>query len=374
MNFFSSKTSGNSKILNEDIMKMAKEKIKSQGYQLESEAAEQASNSARKLPNQSAQSSSSVSYVFLGVLASLAGTGSFFLMRPLLDESEDITKLPLLSRLYQRAYLRVMGWYKYMVDPDTDSLLPEPFPPGHPMYRKKTLLLELDKTLIYSSWDKDKGWTVAKRPWADYFISYLAHFYEIVIFTSQTPFYAAPIIDKLHAASHGGIMYRLYRDSSRYNISTGDLVKDISILNRDPAHVILMDPEKSHYESTQPENAILVPEWKGDANDTWLLDMIGFLEMVATNDVSDVREVLKNFPEGKEIPKAYSERIAAVYRSRREEYEKSVKNAQKHTSNNGNGSGGAPAEGIWATTSRAVASLFGFQPAVVSYNCFFSIL
>jgi import inner membrane translocase subunit TIM50 len=73
------------------------------------------------------------------------------------------------------------------VDPVEDRILPDPYPPNHDFYRPYTLVLELDKSLVYSSWDKDHGWKTAKRPYLDYFLSYLAQYYELVIFTSQTP-------------------------------------------------------------------------------------------------------------------------------------------------------------------------------------------
>ena len=75
-----------------------------------------------------------------------------------------------------------------MVDPDTDRLLPDPFPPGHQLHRPLTLVLELEKLLVAKHWDREQGWTVAKRPWADYFLAYVSQFYEVVIFTSETPF------------------------------------------------------------------------------------------------------------------------------------------------------------------------------------------
>ena len=48
-------------------------------------------------------------------------------------------------------------------------------------------------------------------------------------------------------------------------------------MNRDLSKVIIMDSNPNAY-SLQPENAIAVPPWKGDPNDTFLIDILPFLE------------------------------------------------------------------------------------------------
>lgn len=55
------------------------------------------------------------------------------------------------------------------------------------------------------------------------------------------------------------------------------LVQDLSILNRDPARVLYVSGHA--LETTlQPENAVPIKPWKGDTEDTELLDIIPFLE------------------------------------------------------------------------------------------------
>ena len=51
----------------------------------------------------------------------------------------------------------------------------------------RTLVLDLDDTLVHSDWTRGRGWRTFKRPGADDFIRQLAQYYELVVFTSQLP-------------------------------------------------------------------------------------------------------------------------------------------------------------------------------------------
>ncbi len=68
-----------------------------------------------------------------------------------------------------------------------------------------------------------------------------------------------------------------------------------------------MDTEPSHAK-LQPENAIILPKWKGDPQDKGLVSLIPFLEFVGA-DPKDTREVLKSF-EGTDIPSEFARREA----------------------------------------------------------------
>lgn len=119
-----------------------------------------------------------------------------------------------------------------------------------------------------------KGWQTVKRPGVDYFLAYLSQFYEIVLFTSQPLYTAAPVAEKLDP--YGAYLpYKLFRDSTRY--VDGKTVKDLSYLNRDPSKVVVLDINEEHV-ALQPENAIVVKPWAGTAGDKGLVDLIPFLE------------------------------------------------------------------------------------------------
>jgi mitochondrial import inner membrane translocase subunit TIM50 len=84
------------------------------------------------------------------------------------------------------------------------------------------------------------------------------------------------------------------------------LLQDLSYLNRDLKKVIIIDTD-AHHVKHQPENAIVLPKWKGDPNDQTLIQMIPFLEYLATMGFDDARTVLKSF-EGKYIPAEFARR------------------------------------------------------------------
>lgn len=95
------------------------------------------------------------------------------------------------------------------------------------------------------------------------------------------------------------------------------MAQDLSYLNRDLSKVILIDTDPSHA-MLQPENAIILPKWKGDPNDRELVNLIPFLEYVATMGLTDTRTVLKSF-EGKHIPTEFAAREAVARKKFEEE-------------------------------------------------------
>ena len=46
-----------------------------------------------------------------------------------------------------------------------------------------TLVLDLEKTLVSSTWDRKYGWRHAKRPGVDKFLLDMAQYYEIVLYS-----------------------------------------------------------------------------------------------------------------------------------------------------------------------------------------------
>jgi len=85
------------------------------------------------------------------------------------------------------------------------------------------------------------------------------------------------------------------------------LFQDLSFLNRDLSKIILVDTEQSHAE-LQPDNAIIIPKWKGDPKDKGLVSLIPFLEFVGA-DPKDTREVLKSFQDT-DLPSEFARREA----------------------------------------------------------------
>ena len=124
---------------------------------------------------------------------------------------------------------------------------------------------------------REHGWRTAKRPGVDYFLAYLSQFYEIVLFTSQPPYTAIPIVEKLDPHMIY-ILYKLFRDSTRYH--NKQVIKDLSYLGRDLKKVVMLDTNPKHF-SAQPDNAIHMQPWTGSRADTDLVGMIPFLEGIS---------------------------------------------------------------------------------------------
>lgn len=124
--------------------------------------------------------------------------------------------------------------------------------------------------------------------------------------------------------------------------------QDLSYLNRDLAKVIVIDSNAQHVRA-QPENAIVLPKWTGDAKDKELVSLIPFLEYIHTMSYSDVRKVLKSF-EGKHIPTEFARREAIA----RAEFNKQLEaERRKHPHKGKSG-------------MAALGGLFGLKPQNMS--------
>ncbi|KAL7620804.1 mitochondrial inner membrane protein required for protein import [Parahypoxylon ruwenzoriense] len=225
----------------------------------------------------------------------------------------------------------------YYSEPAFDKLLPDP----DPMFeRPYTLCIGLEDLLIHSEWSREHGWRVAKRPGVDYFLRYLSQYYELVLFTSVPYAIAEPLVRKLDPFRF--IIWPLFREATKYK--DGEIVKDLSYLNRDLSKVIIIDTKASHVRN-QPENAIVLPPWTGDPKDKELVSLIPFLEYIHTMQYKDVRDVLRSF-EGKHIPSEFARREAIA----RSEFQKQFE-SHKRTRQSGMG---------------ALGSLLGLKPSNMS--------
>ncbi|KAI9287788.1 HAD-like domain-containing protein [Umbelopsis sp. AD052] len=168
---------------------------------------------------------------------------------------------------------------------------------------KKCLVLDLDETLIHSSFkfisnpdyivpveieNQYHNVYVLKRPGVDEFLKVMGQLYEIVIFTASVAKYADPVLDILDI--HKVISHRLCRDSC-YN-HKGNYVKDLSQLGRDLASTLILDNSPASY-IFHTSNAVPVSTWFNDPHDTELTDLIGFLtDLTVVDDVTQVLDTL----------------------------------------------------------------------------------
>eukprot|EP01114_Cavostelium_apophysatum_P013352 TRINITY_DN3216_c0_g1_i1.p1 TRINITY_DN3216_c0_g1~~TRINITY_DN3216_c0_g1_i1.p1 ORF type:complete len:257 (-),score=64.59 TRINITY_DN3216_c0_g1_i1:375-1145(-) len=178
------------------------------------------------------------------------------------------------------------------------ALLPAPIPS---MKGKKCLVLDLDETLVHSSFkpipnpdfivpveieEQIHKVYVLKRPGVDNFLRDVGVHFEVVVFTASLSKYADPVLDLLDI--HKVVKYRLFREAcSNYK---GNYVKDLNRIGRDLKHSIIIDNSPTSY-LFHPENAIPVETWFDDENDTELDELVPFLRDIA--NVDDVRTTLE---------------------------------------------------------------------------------
>jgi len=198
-----------------------------------------------------------------------------------------------------------------------------PFPTRKtPFHLPKTLVLDLDETLIHSTsrpifasgsggsgllglggfGKRNKGaghvvevvlggrstlYHVYKRPFVDYFLRKVSGWYTLVIFTASMQEYADPVIDWLDAG-RGILEHRFFRDSCT-QLPNGSYTKDLSIIEDDLSRVCLVDNSPISYRVNEA-NGIPIEGWTHDPSDEALLDLLPVLDSLRFT--GDVRRVL----------------------------------------------------------------------------------
>ncbi|KAF2399227.1 hypothetical protein EJ06DRAFT_479300 [Trichodelitschia bisporula] len=179
---------------------------------------------------------------------------------------------------------------------------------------KKTLIIDLDETLIHSH---SKGgrfatghmvevkiqhavgvggvsigpqvpilYYVHKRPHCDEFLRKVHKWYNLVIFTASVQEYADPVIDwlELERSYFSGRYYRQHCTQRN-----GAYIKDLSQVEPDLSKVMIVDNSPVSY-IFHEDNAIPIEGWISDPTDNDLLNLIPLLE--ALQHATDVRAVL----------------------------------------------------------------------------------
>ncbi|EMG45356.1 PSR2 Probable phosphatase PSR2 [Candida maltosa Xu316] len=167
---------------------------------------------------------------------------------------------------------------------------------------KKCLILDLDETLVHSSFkylrtadfvipveidNQIHHVYVIKRPGVDEFLQKMGKLYEVVVFTASVSKYGDPLLDKLDI--YNSVHHRLFRDSC-YNYQ-GNFIKNLSQIGRPLEDTIIIDNSPASY-IFHPDHSIPISSWFSDSHDNELLDLIPFLEDLAKPVVDDVGLVL----------------------------------------------------------------------------------
>ncbi|KAM0272864.1 hypothetical protein ACHAQH_008550 [Verticillium albo-atrum] len=181
---------------------------------------------------------------------------------------------------------------------------------------QKTLILDLDETLIHSM---SKGgrmstghmvevrlnqtyvgaggqtslgpqhpilYWVNKRPYCDDFLRRVCKWYNLVVFTASVQEYADPVIDWLES-ERKFFSARYYRQHCTFR--QGAFIKDLSSVEPDLSRVMILDNSPLSYMFHQ-DNAIPIQGWINDPTDNDLLHLVPLLE--GLQYVSDVRALL----------------------------------------------------------------------------------
>ena len=228
--------------------------------------------------------SDKVAYPVFGTCGVLAGLGVYEVFR---CTKSDHTFVEQMKLDYGTIKGRITGLWKMNTEITANDLFPARIgPDGKPL---RTLIIDLEDTIMTDEWDAVNGERHIRRPGLDKMLMYLSSMYDIYIITNMDANYGMtlmPDIDKNHVCSG-----YLYSDSMK--LRKGTRVKDISYFSRDPQRVIILDDNINANE--QKENVMVVKPFKNvkKVKDTTLLDLIPVLEDIYLNDVEDVREYIR---------------------------------------------------------------------------------
>ena len=166
-------------------------------------------------------------------------------------------------------------------------------PPKDPNDKREyCLVLDLDETLVHFFEDNCEAY-VKVRMGAEYFITALSKYCEIVIFTASTKYYCDIVINGLDCKDL--IDYKLYREyTDEYN---GINVKDLSKLGRDLNKIIIIDNIEENY-ILQPNNGLNIIDFEGDENDNelqfLLKDLLEVVSVPGKNVLDELPRIRNN--------------------------------------------------------------------------------
>ena len=187
-----------------------------------------------------------------------------------------------------------------------EFLLP---PKSEDFLNKKTLILDLDETLVHSSFSPfEKNDIILEvdfegimyniyvlvRPFAEEFLINMSKYFEIAIFTASISKYASPLLDILDKEKT--IKFRLFRDHCTY--INGIFIKDLKRLNRDLKDLIIVDNSPLAY-AFDSENGLPIKTWYEDPDDKELKKIEPLL--IFLSKIKDVRKYIDKFVYDNEI-------------------------------------------------------------------------
>lgn len=166
---------------------------------------------------------------------------------------------------------------------------------------KKTLVLDLDETLIHADQDvsachitvqicKNSLIGVNIRPYAQDLLKFVSGEYEVIIFTASNKKYADAIINHLDPQGIY-VHHRLYREHcSEFQ---GNYLKNIERLaNRNLKDIVIVDNSLVSF-CMHIENGVPISSWYSDLRDIQLKILMDYLKVLLS--VSDIRVLNQKF-------------------------------------------------------------------------------
>ena len=182
---------------------------------------------------------------------------------------------------------------------------------------KKILILDLDETLVHSSFcpfncedenniNPDIFFTiffnnkyydvyVLLRPYFHEFLDKMSKIFDIYIFTASIKEYAEPLLIKLDKKNL--IKKKLFRDNCTLS-EDNKYIKDLNNLNENLKNIILIDNNPNSFRYNKC-NGIPIKTWHYEQSDRELIKIIPFLIFLST--VDDVREYIPKIIDNDEI-------------------------------------------------------------------------
>eukprot|EP00055_Hartaetosiga_balthica_P010431 m.44412 g.44412 ORF g.44412 m.44412 type:complete len:303 (+) comp7168_c0_seq1:89-997(+) len=245
-----------------------------------------------------------ISYSLLGTITFGGIGGVYYLGLPDPNNVEADTSI---SGYFRRARKNSNQMYQDWRDPTPEPLLP---PQKHPSQLSSdyTIVLDVEETLIHSQWTAKHGWRTVKRPGVDRLLQTCFQLgFEIVLFSEKEVMDSMMLMEKLdkyHIAE-----FKLFKGHMRFH--NGELVKDLTLLNRDLSKVIVVDNHRESF-AKHPNNGVCIKPFEGDPTDNSLEGLVVFLTHLMNAQPEDVREILKTYEHVEDVGEEMMRRQQAL--------------------------------------------------------------
>lgn len=202
----------------------------------------------------------------------------------------------ILDKFFKEIYKLTLGRFSDIFEPAAEKLLPDwgnpqfygNIPPDQPA--PPLLVIDLEKTLIGSTYDSRHGWRHVKRPGVDKFIKQMANYFEVVIFSEND---VGMVQEILMAVDPEGRCHKF--GSSHAEVRGTTVLKRLDLMNRDLSRIILIDDNPDSFQLF-PRNTLQVKPFTNvnDKSDNVLLELVPLLQAFVHEDIKDFRDAFDN--------------------------------------------------------------------------------